>query len=112
MEVDMNGPSRRQKIETMLQDEPDDTFLRYCLAMELQKEGASEASLAGFRELMVDDPPHVPAFFMAAKLLVQLGMTDDARAVLRDGIEIARQQSDHHAASEMSEFLMALGGRT
>ena len=107
----MNGTSRRQKIETMLQDEPRDTFLRYSLAMELQKEGDYEASLQGFRDLMLDRPPHVPAFFMAAKLLAQLGRAEDARVALREGIEQSRAQGNQHATNEMSEFLMALGAR-
>ncbi|MCU0960535.1 MAG: tetratricopeptide repeat protein [Pirellulaceae bacterium] len=105
----MNSVSRREQIEAMLQDEPQDTFLRYSLAMELQKEGEHEASLARFRELMRDRPPHVPAYFMAARLLLQLQRADEARATLREGIEYARAQGDHHAASEMGELLIALG---
>lgn len=105
----MNTSTRRQQIETMLQAEPQDTFLRYSLAMELQKDGEHEASLAQFRELMADRPPHVPAFFMAARLLLQLQRIDEARAALREGIEYARAQGDHHAASEMSELLIAMG---
>ena len=107
----MDATSRRQKIEAMLQDEPQDTFLRYGLAMELQKEGEYEASLQGFRDLMRDRPPHVPAFFMAAKLLAQLGRVEEACAALREGIEHSRALGDHHAENEMSEFLMALGAR-
>jgi tetratricopeptide (TPR) repeat protein len=105
----MSTQSRRQQIETMLQAEPQDTFLRYSLAMELQKEGEHELSLEWFRGLMRDRPPHVPAFFMAARLLLQLHRVDEARAALREGIEYARRQGDHHAASEMGELLIALG---
>ncbi len=105
----MGEASRREKIEAMLAAEPGDTFLRYSLAMELQKEGAFDDSLGRFRELMQGLPPHVPSFFMAAKLLVRLRRADDARQALRQGIDEARKQGDHHAASEMAEFLMALG---
>jgi thioredoxin-like negative regulator of GroEL len=101
--------SRREKIEAMLADDPGDTFLRYSLAMELDKEGANEASLAKFRELALNEPPYVPAFFMAGQQLARLGRVDDARAILRDGIEAARTQGDSHAAGEMSEFLASLG---
>ncbi len=41
--------TRREKIEAMLVDEPNDTFLRYSLALELDKEGASERSIGLFR---------------------------------------------------------------
>jgi thioredoxin-like negative regulator of GroEL len=101
--------SRREKIEAMLADDPGDTFLRYSLAMELDKEGDNAASLAKFTELTRDDPPYVPAFFMAAQQLVRLARVPDAREFLRTGIETARTQGDAHAAGEMSEFLASLG---
>lgn len=101
--------TRREKIEAMLADEPDDQFLRYALAMELEKAGEHEQSLEYLRGLMSDDPPHVPSFFMAGQHLTKQDRIDEARAVLRAGIEQARQQGDAHAAGEMSEFLAGLG---
>jgi thioredoxin-like negative regulator of GroEL len=100
--------SRRQKIEAMLADDPGDTFLRYSLAMELDKEGDHDASLSRFAELTRDEPPYVPAFFMAAQQLARLNRNDEARTILRDGIVAARTQNDTHAAGEMSEFLSSL----
>jgi hypothetical protein len=100
--------SRREKIEAMLGDDPGDTFLRYSLAMELDKEGDHDASIAKFMELTRDNPPYVPAFFMAGQQLARLSRNDEARAVLRDGIAAARDQGDDHAVGEMSEFLATL----
>jgi hypothetical protein len=102
-------PSRREKIEAMLADSPADTFLRYSLALEREKEGDHEQSLAGLAELTRDQPPYVPAFFMAAQQLVKLSRIDDARSMLRDGIEAARNQGNAHAAGEMAELLTQLG---
>ncbi|TVP95584.1 MAG: hypothetical protein EA381_18630 [Planctomycetaceae bacterium] len=101
--------SRRAKIEAMLAEEPNDTFLRYSLAMEYRSEGDPEASVAKLTELTQDTPPYVPAFFMAAQQLADLGRVEQARTFLRDGIEQARQQGDTHAAAEMSELLSQLG---
>lgn len=101
--------SRREKIEAMLADDPDDTFLCYSLAMELDKEGEHDRSLEKLAELTKDEPPYVPAFFMAGQQLVRLTRVDEARSILRDGIEQARVQNDSHAAGEMSEFLASLG---
>ena len=67
------NPSRIDSIQQMLVDEPDDLFLRYALAMEYRKAGRVEESIAAFATLMDDDPPHVPAFFMAAQLLAGTG---------------------------------------
>ncbi len=101
--------TRRKKIEAMLVDEPGDTFLRYSLAMELDKEGEHGTSLEKLAELTHDQPPYVPAFFMAGQQLTRLDRVSEARTILREGIEAARQQNDTHAASEMSEFLSSLG---
>ncbi len=100
---------RREKIEAMLADDPQDTFLRYSLAMELEKEAAHDRSLALLAGLSQDTPPYVPAFFMAAQQLAKLDRINEARTYLRDGIENARAQGDSHAAGEMSEFLASLG---
>lgn len=101
--------TRREKIEAMLADEPDDTFLRYSLAMELDKEGDHDRSLKLLTGLIKGEPPHIPAFFMAGQQLARLGQIAEARDVTRAGIDAARQQGDTHAAGEMSEFLMSLG---
>jgi len=102
-------PSRREKIEAMLVDDPADEFLRYSLALELDKEGAHERSLTEFDGLIRAETPYVPAFFMAAQQLTRLGRVSDARACLREGIEQARAAGNAHAAGEMSEFLASLG---
>jgi tetratricopeptide (TPR) repeat protein len=93
----------------MLQDSPDDVFLRYGLAMELDKEGEHDASLSMLTQLIEQQPPYIPAYFMSGQQLTRLGQIDKARDVLRVGIEEARNQQDHHAAGEMSEFLSSLG---
>lgn len=100
---------RRAKIEAMLADDPSDTFLRYSLAMEQRSEGLNDEAIAGFTSLTKDSTPYVPAFFMAAQLLVDLDRVNDARSFLREGIEQARAQNDSHAAGEMSEYLAMLG---
>ena len=101
--------SRREKIEAMLQEEPGDVFLRYSLAMELSKEGDVQCGLRKLTELMDEQPPYVPAFFMAGQKYAETGQIEEARRALREGIERARQQGDMHAAGEMSELLASLG---
>ncbi len=101
--------TRREKIEAMLAEDPHDRLLRYGLALELEKEGRHDESLDGLRALTQESPPYVPAFFMSAQQLVRLGRINEARAMLREGIEEARRQGDFHAAGEMGEMLANLG---
>ncbi|MFO0904103.1 MAG: tetratricopeptide repeat protein [Pirellulales bacterium] len=104
-------PTRRERLEAMLVDDPRDAFLRYGLAVELAGEGDDQRALTLFQELMSEQPPYVAAFARAAQLLEKHHQIADARTVLRAGIEAARRQGDTHAAGEMSEFLVALGMR-
>lgn len=101
--------SRREKIEAMLQDEPQDQFLRYSLACEYDNEDRTDESLALLQGLMSDSPPHVHSFLRGAQLLSKIGRIADARTALRTGIETARQQNELHAAGEMGELLASLG---
>lgn len=102
-------PSRREKIETLLRDDPDDVFLRYSLALEMESAGEWEAGLEILETLARGVPPYVPAFQMAAQHLVARQRIDEARATLREGIAEARRQGKAHPAGEMSELLMSLG---
>ena len=102
-------PSRREKIEALLRDDPDDVFLRYSLALEMESAGEWQAGLEILESLARGTPPYVPAFQMAAQHLVAHERIEEARSTLREGIEEARRQDKAHAAGEMSELLMSLG---
>ena len=52
--------SRREKIEAMLVDEPRDVFLRYSLAMELDKEGDWSTYAICFVETKDGRPTETP----------------------------------------------------
>lgn len=101
--------TRREKIESMLKEEPDDVFLRYSLALEMEASEEWEASLEILETLARGTPAYVPACQMAGQQLIKRDRIADARRALREGIEAARSQGNSHAASEMSELLMSLG---
>lgn len=92
----------------MLAEDRSDPFLRYSLAMELDKDGEHERSLAEFSTLMAADVPYVPAYFMAAQQLVRLDRIAEARVALGEGIQQAAAAGNDHAAAEMGELLSQL----
>ena len=100
--------SYRQQIEEMLAESPDDPELRYFLAMEYVSQRDDEGAAKQFRDLIAVAPDHVPAYLMAGQVYMRLGRPDDARAVLRRGIEAARRKGDQHARDEMQGFLESL----
>jgi thioredoxin-like negative regulator of GroEL len=100
--------TRKEQIEAMLRDEPDDPFLRYGLAMEHVSAGADQEALRCLHGLLEIAPAYVPAYVQAGRALIRLGRDDEARAVLQAGIAAAEKQGDAHAAGEMAGFLQGL----
>jgi Flp pilus assembly protein TadD len=104
----MAGKSRKQQIEEMLAEDPNDPFLRYGLAMEHVSLGDDEGAVRCFRDLVAADRDYVPAYMQAGQALVRLGRLDEARQTLSLGIIAARKQANAHAAEEMQVMLDGL----
>jgi tetratricopeptide (TPR) repeat protein len=104
----MSTRTRRQQIEEMLRDDPNDPELRYFLAMEHVSAGDDEGAVRCFRELFAVGPTYVPAYLQAGQTLNRLGRIQEAGEVLRQGIEVARRQNDLHAVGEMEGLLNML----
>lgn len=104
----MTARSRKEKLEALLAIDPEDSFLRYGLAMEYVSSGDDEEAVRQLRALIGRDPNYVPAYLQAGQALARLGREDEAGAILRDGITVATRSGDAHAASEMSGLLATL----
>ena len=97
-----------EQLESLLEKEPEDTFLHFGLAMALRSAGRSDEALARFERVRSLDADYIAAYFQQAQLEAQLGRTDEARATLRQGIERAQATGDDHARGEMLEYLESL----
>lgn len=97
--------SRREQIQEMLKQSPDDLFLNYAYAMELAKEGDISAGRQAFARVRELNPDYVPAYFQEGQMLAAADDNDEARKILQQGMDVARRVNDSHALGEMSEFL-------
>lgn len=100
--------SRREKLEAMLAQSPDDAFLAYGLALEILKEGETEAGIAQLEKVIDQHPDYQAAFFQLGQVLAKEDRTDEAREAVEKGIAAARRIGDQHAAEEMEGFLLTL----
>ena len=98
-----------QQIEALLENEPDDVFLNFGLAMAFASAGELEDGIARFDRTITLDPNYVPAYFQKARLLANRGDDDAAKAALKQGLATATAVGDEHAFGEMTEFLESLG---
>jgi Flp pilus assembly protein TadD len=100
--------SRRQHIEAMLADEPNNPELRYMLAMEQASAGDDEGAAATFRNVIAIAPDYAPAYHMGGRALHRLGRISEARSLLTTGVAVALQNRNEHAAGEMQALLESL----
>jgi thioredoxin-like negative regulator of GroEL len=100
--------TRREKLETMLAEAPDDPFLRYALALAYASEGNPSEAARRLGELIEWNAQYVPAYLQLAQLHAELDQADLAKPVLARGIEAARRAGDAHAEGEMQGFLEQL----
>lgn len=104
----MSNKTRRQQIEAMLAESPNDAELHYFLAMEHLSENDPEGALRCFRRLHEIDAGYVPAYLQAGQTLVRLGRPADAIQELQNGIAMARTKNNLHALGEMESLLATL----
>jgi predicted Zn-dependent protease len=104
----MAGKTRKQMIEEMLAEQPDDTELRYALAMEYVSAHDDAGAVRCFQELCAAQPDYVPTYFHLAQALVRLDRVGEARLVVERGIAAARNKGDLHAAGELEGLLYTL----
>lgn len=104
----MTAKTRREQIEAMLAEEPNDPELRYMLAMDYVSAGDDASAARCFQELIQATPNYPPAYHQAGRALQRLNRSAEARALLSQGIPIAQKQGDSHAAGEMMELLQSL----
>src|SRR6266404_7716895 len=93
--------TRLELLEETLAAGPENTFVRYGLAMELQNSGRLAEAEQHFAYLMTHHPEYSAAYYQAGMLLVKLGRREEARQVLGKGIEVTGRQGNAHAQSEL-----------
>jgi predicted Zn-dependent protease len=97
---------RRRMLEASLAESPDDTFLRYGLAMQCLREGDLEEGRQRLQSLIADDPAgQIAAYQQLGQSYVDTGEFDAGLAILRDGIIRANAAGDTHAAGEMQYLI-------
>jgi len=99
---------RMQKLQQMLEKEPNDTFLLYALALEHKKAGSYPQALIYLSRVLQKDPSYCVAYQQAGQVHELAGDVESAKRAYHDGIAAAQKKGDHHAAEEMQSALQML----
>jgi tetratricopeptide (TPR) repeat protein len=100
--------SRIEQIRQFLQESPNDSFLRYALAQELQKQGDLNAAREAYLWLTENQPSYVATYYHLGKLLITLGEMEAAWGCYNLGIEHAKAAKELHALSELQSAKLEL----
>ncbi|MGA3211207.1 MAG: tetratricopeptide repeat protein [Terriglobales bacterium] len=96
---------RAAVLKQVLEQNPDDAFARYGLAMEFSRAGDVEAALQEFNTLIAKQPTYIAAYHMAGQMLAGADRTNDACDYLKNGIAMAQTVGNSHARAEMEALL-------
>jgi tetratricopeptide (TPR) repeat protein len=100
--------NRIQRLESLIVDNPNDTFALFALAKEYEKSGKPEDAVQLFEKLLVVDAKYIGAYYHLAKVYEQLDEVKKALNIYEKGIIIAQQLNDTHALSELKNAKMNL----
>lgn len=95
-------------LEEFVALDPNDSFSRYALALELEKDNRAPEAVPQLREVIARDPSYVAAYHQLGRILARSGLIEEARDTYNRGIEIATAAGDQRAHSEMQEALEML----
>jgi len=99
---------RVEALRALLAENPNDSFARYALALELRRQGNTAAAHELLEMLALDEPDNHAAWFQLGDLRASLGQLADARDAFEQAIAAADEAGDHRASAEIRAALEAL----
>ncbi len=97
--------SRLSALQKFLEQDPNDSFTRYAIAMEYASQKDFISAIDQLQQVTVIDPKYIPAYHQLGLLHSQLGKKEESKQFFLSGIQAARLVGDSHAVSEMQESL-------
>ncbi|MBL8209204.1 MAG: tetratricopeptide repeat protein [Bryobacterales bacterium] len=101
--------SRIDALQSMLSQDPNNSFVRYGLAQALASGGQYPEAIAQYRDLLARDAGYVAAYYHGGQALEKAGDIDGARALYEEGIDACTRKGDLHTRGEIQAALDILG---
>ena len=102
--------SRIEALKGFLEEDPNDSFSRYALAMEHIKLGDHDRGISEFKIIVERDPSYVATYYQLGKTYEREGRAGEALQTYNSGIEVAIKAGDGHTRDELREALTMLEG--
>ena len=100
--------SRLEQLQQMLQEEPNDVFLQYAIAIEYFSVGNYEKALDCLKAIIQSNPDYLAAYYQTGKCHEELKQFEEAKNMYTKGVELAQKQGNTKTRNELSEALFLL----
>lgn len=100
--------TRIEQLQKMLEQEPDDTFLQYAIAIEHSTAGNLDKALSCLKDVLKNNPDYLAAYYQTGKCYEKLKQFEEAKSIYEKGIEVAQKQNKNKALNELREALFLL----
>jgi Tfp pilus assembly protein PilF len=104
---------KKNKIEELLdflEAEPNDSFLKYALALEYVKQENYNTARSYLETILVVDPVYLAAYYQLGKILEKLEKNEDAAGIYKKGMEIALLKNNRHTYNELDQAYKLVTG--
>jgi tetratricopeptide (TPR) repeat protein len=86
----LNPSERIQYLEQLLQNDPNDSFLSYALALEYQKLGDVCEAINLLEALRSDDPGYSPTYYQLGAMYIEQNEPDKAKPIIEAGMALVK----------------------
>ena len=93
-------PDRINQLLQFLEEDPNDPFTLYALALEYQKSDTIQARTT-FEQLTQQHPDYLPTYYAAAHFMMETGDQHQAEVLFLKGIDLAKAHSNKKALMEL-----------
>jgi tetratricopeptide (TPR) repeat protein len=103
-----NAANRLALMQNMLEQDPNDAFLKYAIALEYKAVGQIDPAITSLQALVVAHPDYLPTYYQLGEMLVQSDKLEEAIKIYLQGRWLAKTQQDHKTLGEINEALLLL----
>ncbi|MCE7934852.1 MAG: hypothetical protein DYG96_09695 [Chlorobi bacterium CHB2] len=96
---------RLSQMLQFLEQDPNDSFARYAVALEYASRKQSGEAIAMLVELRQRDPGYVALYYQLGGLYASAERMEEAEEAYRTGIAVAIRSNDRHTAAELEAAL-------
>ena len=104
----MPNSSNIRSLAKRLIRNPNDSFSKFALALELLKIGKRKSAIILFEDIVDNDPNYTGVYYHLGEQYILDGEYKKALNIYKSGIKIASSLNDEHAKTELSTALLTL----